>query len=100
METLNLDKMNLAGKFNLLASITIPNPKYEEEKTQVAVSIMNKYSDDTSFVNFVDGNCEPIKGEAHEYYQSNYANKINAFFGYIDGDSDEEESDFEEPEDN
>ena len=102
METLNLNQMNLDGKLNplCLASITIPNPKYQEEKNEVAVSILSKYSNDSSAVNFVNGNCEPIKGEAHEYLQTNYASKINAFFGYIEEDSEEEESNCEEPEDN
>ena len=98
MDGLNLDKMDMKTKFNPLTSITIANPKFEEEKNPVPVNILEKYSNDNSTVNFVDGNCQPIEGKAHDYYQSSYATQINAFFGYIDGDSEDSVDMEEQPE--
>ena len=91
MEGLNLEKMNLETKFNPLTSVTIPNPRFANQKEPVAISILEKYSNDTSNLEFVDINLKPITGEAHDYYQSSYGTKINAFFGFIDADTEEDE---------
>ena len=97
MEGLNLEKMNLKTKFNPLTSVTIPNPRFAGDKEPVGISILEKYSYDTSSVEFVDINLKPITGEAHDYFQSSYGTRINAFFGFIeDTEADEDVEQTEE----
>ena len=60
MEGLNLEKMNLKTKFNPLTSVTIPNPRFVDDNEPVAISILEKYSHDTSNLDIVDINLKPI----------------------------------------